>query len=66
MSLVHNDPQRSFPDAPVRPLTEAQAKARRSRNLAIGLSVGGLCLLFYLITIAKYVSALKPGAAGLL
>lgn len=34
-------------------------KARRSRrNLAIALSVGGLCALFYLITVFKIGSAI--------
>ncbi len=40
---------------PVPPLvlTPAQARSRRTRNIAIGLLVGGLVLLFYVITIAK-------------
>jgi hypothetical protein len=29
------------------------AKRRRAKNLAIGLTIAGLCLLFYLITIVK-------------
>ena len=28
-------------------------KRRRAKNLAIGLTVAGLCLLFYVITIVK-------------
>ncbi|HRE21998.1 MAG TPA: hypothetical protein PKW21_13360 [Rhabdaerophilum sp.] len=36
-----------------------EEKARRSRrNLAIALSVGGLCALFYLITVFKIGSAI--------
>ncbi|UDL96106.1 MULTISPECIES: hypothetical protein [Lichenihabitans] len=38
-------------------LTPAQLKSRRQRNLAIGLLVGFIVLLFYVITIAK----LGPG-----
>ncbi|MDE2016387.1 MAG: hypothetical protein KGI57_01635 [Hyphomicrobiales bacterium] len=34
-------------------LTDSQARARRGRNLAIGLSVAGLALLFYAVTIIK-------------
>jgi hypothetical protein len=34
-------------------LTEAQEKRRRQRNLAIGLAIGFLVLLFYVVTIAK-------------
>ena len=34
-------------------LTPAQARSRRARNVAIGLLVGGLVVLFYVITIAK-------------
>lgn len=28
-------------------------KRRRAKNMAIGLTIAGLCLLFYLITIVK-------------
>ena len=38
---------------PILILTPEQAKSRRARNIAIGLLVGGLGLLFYVITIAK-------------
>ena len=38
-------------------LTEAQLKARRQRNLAIGLIVALLAALFYAVTIVK----LGPG-----
>ncbi len=34
-------------------LTEAQIRSRRLRNIAIALLVGGLCVLFYVMTIAK-------------
>ena len=35
------------------PLTPAQLRNRRMRNTAIGLAVGFLALLFYVITIVK-------------
>lgn len=38
-------------------LTPQQAKSRRQRNVAIGLAVGFLVLLFYAVTIVK----LGPG-----
>lgn len=38
-------------------LTPAQQKSRRQRNVAIGLAIGFLALLFYVVTIAK----LGPG-----
>ena len=34
-------------------LTPEQEKRRRARNLALGLSIGFLALLFYVITWAK-------------
>jgi hypothetical protein len=34
-------------------LTPEQAKSRRHRNIAIGLAVGFLVLLFYAVTIVK-------------
>lgn len=34
-------------------LTPQQAKSRRARNVAIGLLIGALVVLFYVITIAK-------------
>ena len=42
---------------PVIVLTPEELRARKRRNIAIGLSVGLLCVLFYLVTIAK----LGPG-----
>jgi len=38
--------------------TEAQMKARRSRNLAIGLALGVFVVLVYVVSIVK----LGPGA----
>jgi len=37
----------------VRRLSDADAKRRRSRSIAIGLALGFLVLLFYAVTIAK-------------
>ena len=34
-------------------LTPQQVRSRRARNLAIGLAIGLLVVLFYVITIAK-------------
>ena len=34
-------------------LTEAQLRNRRRRNVAIGLAVGFVAILFYVITIVK-------------
>ncbi|GAA4108130.1 hypothetical protein N7E70_024015 [Aminobacter sp. NyZ550] len=35
-------------------LTDKQKKARRSRNIAIGLALAALVIIFYLATIAKF------------
>jgi len=35
-------------------MTAAQKKARRSRNVAIGLSLAALVALFYIITLVKF------------
>ncbi len=35
-------------------LTEAQAKSRRSRNIALGLVLAFLVVLFYVMTWAKF------------
>ncbi|HRK23886.1 MAG TPA: hypothetical protein PLQ11_02930 [Beijerinckiaceae bacterium] len=40
------------------PLTEAQMKARRKRSIALALVIGGLCVLFYLITVFKMGAAI--------
>ena len=34
-------------------LTPAQVKNRRLRNLAVGLAIGALVVLFYVMTLAK-------------
>jgi hypothetical protein len=34
-------------------LSPQQLKSRRARNIAIAIAVGLLCLLFYVVTIAK-------------
>lgn len=34
-------------------LTEAQKRARRSRSLAIALSLAGLAILFFIMTLVK-------------
>ena len=34
-------------------LTEAQRRARRSRSIAIALSLAALVILFYVVTLAK-------------
>lgn len=42
------------PEAPRPPLlTEAERKRRRTRSLAIALTLGFMVLLFYAVTIAK-------------
>jgi hypothetical protein len=50
---------------PTRPdgvkLTPQQEKSRRARNIAIGVTVGLLALLFYAVTIVKFV---VPGIHG--
>jgi hypothetical protein len=47
---------RQFPEDGV-VLTEEQKRRRRARSIAIGLALGALALLFYLVTIVK----LGPG-----
>ena len=34
-------------------LSETQKKSRRNRNVALGLVLAGLCVLFYIITLVK-------------
>jgi high-affinity K+ transport system ATPase subunit B len=34
-------------------LTEEQKRARRSRNIALGVIIAGLVVLFYVITVVK-------------
>ena len=43
------------PQVPV--LTPEQIRSRRARNIAIGLAVGALCVIFYAVTVVK----LGPG-----
>jgi hypothetical protein len=35
-------------------LTDAQRKSRRNRNVALGLVLAGLVVIFYAITIVKF------------
>lgn len=35
-------------------LTEAQKKSRRGRNIALGLVLAGLVVLFYVVTLIKF------------
>ena len=35
-------------------MTAAQKKARRSRSIAIGLSLAALVVLFYVVTLVKF------------
>ena len=44
------------------PLTPAQIRNRRMRNIAIGLAVAFLAALFYAITIVKMAPGLIKGA----
>ena len=34
-------------------LTEEQTRSRRSRNIALGIIIAGLVVLFYVITVVK-------------
>ncbi len=47
----------SKPTQGLRRMTAEEAKSRRARNVAIGVAVGLLVLLFYIVTVAK----LGPG-----
>jgi hypothetical protein len=38
---------------PVRMMTPEQARSRRARNLALCLTIGGLVVLFYAVTLVK-------------
>ena len=40
-------------DRKPRVLTPGQAKSRKARNIAIGLAIGFMVVLFYVVTIAK-------------
>lgn len=35
-------------------LTEVQKKSRRGRNIALGLTLAGLVVLFYAVTLIKF------------
>jgi len=35
-------------------LTDAQKKSRRGRNIALGLVLAGLVVLFYVVTLIKF------------
>ena len=37
-------------------LTDAQKKSRRGRNIALGLVLAGLVVIFYIMTIVKFSS----------
>ncbi|MDH6266603.1 hypothetical protein M2360_001999 [Rhizobium sp. SG_E_25_P2] len=41
-------------------LTELQRRSRRNRNIALGVSLAALVVIFYAITIIK----MTPGAGG--
>ena len=43
-------------------LTESQKKARRSRNIALGVVLMGLVVLFYVVTVVKFGGGLVGGA----
>ncbi|MGD9478157.1 hypothetical protein [Shinella sp. G-2] len=43
-------------------LTESQKKARRSRNIALGVVLLGLVVLFYIVTLAKFSGGMAGGA----
>ena len=45
-------PRTQKPEAGIR-LTEEQLRARRSRSIAIGIALGLLVLLFYIVTLVK-------------
>ena len=34
-------------------LTPEQAKTRRARNIALGLCIAGLCVLFFTVTVVR-------------
>ncbi|MGD9544131.1 MAG: CoxF [Methylocystis sp.] len=39
-------------------LTEEQARSRRSRNIAIGVTIALLAVLFYAVTLVKFGAAI--------
>lgn len=46
-----------------RPLSDEEAKARRKRNIAIGLGIVGFIAVIYLTTILRYVQNNSMGAS---
>jgi hypothetical protein len=42
-------------------LTEAQAKSRRNRNIALGVILGALVVLFYAVTLVKFGQGMVDG-----
>ena len=42
-------------------LTEAQAKSRRNRNIALGAVLAGLVILFYVVTLVKFGQGMSHG-----
>jgi hypothetical protein len=43
-------------------LTKEQRQSRRARNIAIGLGIAFLVVLFYVVTIVKLSGAVAPAA----
>ncbi|UDF30504.1 UNVERIFIED_ORG: hypothetical protein LHK14_03985 [Roseateles sp. XES5] len=43
-------------------LTESQKKARRGRNIALGVVLMGLVILFYAVTVVKFGGGRVGGA----
>ncbi len=41
-------------------LTEKQKKSRRGRNIALGVVLAGLVVLFYVITVIKFTTGTMP------
>ncbi len=51
------------PERPLAPLSERAAKSRRARNIAIGLGIGLLVVLFYAVTIVKLAPGILPSGS---
>ena len=56
-------PQTRKPQPNSQQLTPQQAKSRRMRNVAIGLSIGFMVVLFYVVTIVKLGPGMMHGAS---
>ena len=52
MSNVMNDSDGHKPEPGIK-LTPEQQRARRSRSIAIGIALGLLVILFYIVTLVK-------------